>query len=102
MTSRQRGQNREGLRWRGPTVALNYRPVLLSERALQNNNPATVAGSRVPDGCLTPRRTGQLTVSRNITLTLALSCEKNSSRSGGVQSRVVKEEQWLKLRETGK
>jgi hypothetical protein len=27
---------------------------------------------RVPDGCLTPRRTGRLTVGRNITLTLTL------------------------------
>jgi hypothetical protein len=26
--------------------------------------------SRVPDGCLTPGRTGRLTVGRNITLTL--------------------------------
>jgi hypothetical protein len=26
--------------------------------------------SRVPDGCLTPRQTGRLTVGRNITLTL--------------------------------
>jgi hypothetical protein len=28
--------------------------------------------SRVPDGCLTPRRTGRLTVGRNITFTLTL------------------------------
>jgi hypothetical protein len=26
--------------------------------------------SRVPDGCLTPRRTGRLTVARNLTLAL--------------------------------
>jgi hypothetical protein len=28
--------------------------------------------SRVPDGCLTPRRTGRLTVGRNVALTLTL------------------------------
>jgi hypothetical protein len=28
--------------------------------------------SRVPDGCLTPRRTDRLTVGRNVTLTLTL------------------------------
>jgi hypothetical protein len=28
--------------------------------------------SRVPDECLTPRRTGRLTVGRNVTLTLTL------------------------------
>jgi hypothetical protein len=33
-------QTREGLRWRGPPV--NYRPVVSSERALQNNKPANV------------------------------------------------------------
>jgi hypothetical protein len=35
-------QTREGLRWRGPAATVNYRPVLSSERALQNNKPATV------------------------------------------------------------
>jgi hypothetical protein len=35
-------QTRAGLRWRGPAATVNYRPVLLSERALQNNKPATV------------------------------------------------------------
>jgi hypothetical protein len=35
-------QNRAGLRWRGPAATVNYRPVLSSERALQNNKPATV------------------------------------------------------------
>jgi hypothetical protein len=30
--------------------------------------------SRVPDGCLTPRRTGRLTVGRNVTLTLTKRC----------------------------
>jgi hypothetical protein len=31
-----------GLRCRGPAETVNYRPVLSSERALQNNKPATV------------------------------------------------------------
>jgi hypothetical protein len=35
-------QTRAGLRWRGPAATVNYRPVLSSERALQNNKPATV------------------------------------------------------------
>jgi hypothetical protein len=38
-TSRQRGQNLAGLRWRGPVAIINYRPVLSSERAIQNNKP---------------------------------------------------------------
>jgi hypothetical protein len=32
-----------GLRWRGPAATVNYRPVLSSERALQNNKPSTVS-----------------------------------------------------------
>jgi hypothetical protein len=35
-------QTRALLRWRGPAATVNYRPVLSSERALQNNKPATV------------------------------------------------------------
>jgi hypothetical protein len=31
-----------GLRWRGPAATVNYRPVLSSERVLQNNKPASV------------------------------------------------------------
>jgi hypothetical protein len=55
----------------------NYRPVLSSERALQNNKPQLSKrkcqgerkiGRRVPDGRLTPRRTGRLIVGRNVTL----------------------------------
>jgi hypothetical protein len=33
---------REGLSWRGPAATVNDRPVFSSERALQNNKPATV------------------------------------------------------------
>jgi hypothetical protein len=35
-------QTRVGLRCRGPAATVNYRPVLSSERALQNNKPGTV------------------------------------------------------------
>jgi hypothetical protein len=35
-------QTRAGLRWRRPVATVNYRPVLSSERALQNNKLATV------------------------------------------------------------
>jgi hypothetical protein len=35
-------QTRAGLRWRGKAVRVYYRPVPSSERALQNNKPATV------------------------------------------------------------
>jgi hypothetical protein len=35
-------QTRAGLRWRGSAATVNYRPVLSSERALQNNKPTTV------------------------------------------------------------
>jgi hypothetical protein len=38
-TCRQRRQTLGALRWRGPAATLNYRPVLTSERALQNNKP---------------------------------------------------------------
>jgi hypothetical protein len=57
---------------------VKYKPVLSSERALQNNKHATVLKeisrrkenwSRVPDGRLTPRQTGRLTVARKLTST---------------------------------
>jgi hypothetical protein len=61
---------------------INVRSDFLTERAPNINKPATVYKnnqrengkywSRVPDGCLTPGRTGRLTVIRNITLTLTL------------------------------
>jgi hypothetical protein len=35
-------QTQEGLRWRGPAATVNCRPVLSSERELQNNKPVTV------------------------------------------------------------
>jgi hypothetical protein len=65
-----RTQTRAGLLWREPTATINYRPVLSSERVLQNNKRANCIKiisrrkknwSEVSDGCLTPRRTGRLT-----------------------------------------
>jgi hypothetical protein len=62
-----------------PAATVNYRLVLSSERALQNNKPQLSKrksqGERknwswVPDGRLTPRRTGRVIVGRNVTLTL--------------------------------
>jgi hypothetical protein len=38
----RRTQALEGLRWRGPAATVNYRSVPSSERALQNNKPATL------------------------------------------------------------
>jgi hypothetical protein len=35
-------QTRKGLRWLGPAAIVNYRPVPSSEKALQNNKPATI------------------------------------------------------------
>jgi hypothetical protein len=47
-----------------PAATVNYRPVISSERALQNNKLANVL-----DGCLTPGQTGRLTVDRKLTST---------------------------------
>jgi hypothetical protein len=66
----------------GDAKTENYRSNFSSERAAHINKPETVKKnknnerengkkwSRVTDGCLTPRRTVQQTVGRNITLTL--------------------------------
>jgi hypothetical protein len=72
-------QIRERLRWRCPAKTENYRAVLSSERALQNNKAAAVYRkfhgerkknwSRVPDGRLTPGQTGRLTVGCKLTST---------------------------------
>jgi hypothetical protein len=70
-------QMRAGLRRRGQAATVNYRSVFSSERALQNNKPklskrrsqGEKSWSRGPDGCLTPSRTGRLTVGRNLTST---------------------------------
>jgi hypothetical protein len=81
---RQRGQTIAGLRWRGPAVTVNYRPVLSSERALQNNklqlfkrkSQGEKNWSLDPDGHLTPRRTDRLIVSCNVSLTYGPKPEK--------------------------
>jgi hypothetical protein len=36
------GLESRGTDWRGPAATVNYRPVLSSERALQDNKPTTV------------------------------------------------------------
>jgi hypothetical protein len=41
--------------------------------------------SRVPDGCLTPRRTGRLTVGHNITLALTLTWSVECNRVSAVK-----------------
>jgi hypothetical protein len=61
-----------GLRPERDCATVNYRPVLSSERALQKMSRRKKIWPRVAGGCLTQRRTGQLTGGRNITLTLAL------------------------------
>jgi hypothetical protein len=76
VSNRQR-LDRAWLRWRGPAATVNYRTALSSERALQNNTRNGLKKilrrkkncSRVPDGGLTPRLTGRLTVGRNVTST---------------------------------
>jgi hypothetical protein len=64
-----------------PAAKVNYRPVLSSERDLQYNKPPNCPKKisrwkknwlRVPDDCMSPRRTGRLTVGRNIILTLTI------------------------------
>jgi hypothetical protein len=70
-------QTLAGLRWRVPAATLYYSPVLSSERVLQNNKLQLSKENfkekeklvAVADGYLTPRRTGRLTVGRNVTFT---------------------------------
>jgi hypothetical protein len=66
---------REWLRWRGPAAIVKDRPVLSSEREPHINKPQLTEikiWSWAPDGCLTPRQIGWLTVVRNITLNMTL------------------------------
>jgi hypothetical protein len=65
-----------GLLWQVPEaiVRANYRPILSSERAPHSKKPANVKLkikilSWAPDGSLTPRQTGLMTISRNLTST---------------------------------
>jgi hypothetical protein len=63
----------ESLLWQGPEaiVQVNYRTILLSERVPHFKKPAIVRKKKIwswaPDGSLTPRQTGQLTVSHKLT-----------------------------------
>jgi hypothetical protein len=55
----------------------------------QDRNCLTVINiwSYAPDGCFMPRQTGRLTVGRNITLTLTLTIEQQSSPETRVEFR---------------
>jgi hypothetical protein len=68
-------QARAGLRWREPAATVNYRP----ENGLKTILRRKKKWSLVPDGCLTPRRIGRLTVGRNITLTLTVALSSYDS-----------------------
>jgi hypothetical protein len=50
------------------------RPTSTNPKLSKKNNQRQNAKnwSRIPDGCLTPRRTGQLAVGRNVSLTLSI------------------------------
>jgi hypothetical protein len=73
-------KNVEWLLYRRAAAILNDKHDLSTERASNINKSDTVwqVRSWTPDGCLARRETRQLTVSLNITLTLA--CEFSSSR----------------------
>jgi hypothetical protein len=71
-------RTQELLWWRGPAAIVNGRPVPSSQRAPNIKKSATVRNKNLvvsPRWCLKPRQTGQLTVGRNITLTLTYPLE---------------------------
>jgi hypothetical protein len=66
-------RTREWLRWRGPAAVVKERPVLSRQRGRPTStNPKLInkIWPWAPVGRLTPRYTGRLTVSRNITFCL--------------------------------
>jgi hypothetical protein len=67
------GDARQNLNTTDPTSRQRGRPTSTNPQ-LSKNNPRDKGKnwSRVPDGCLTPGRTGRLTVGRNMALTLTL------------------------------
>jgi hypothetical protein len=67
------------------------RPTSTNPQLSKNNQRAKgKKWLRVPDGCLTPRRTGRLTVCRNITLTLTIRDSTVCIATGyGLDGRVV-------------
>jgi hypothetical protein len=89
-------QTHERLHWWDLETTENYRPDLSSERASHINKHQELSKNNLnrkeknllwfPDGCLTPRQTGQLTVGHNITLTLEeINTGTWPSRWGGSQ-----------------
>jgi hypothetical protein len=61
----------EWRRWIGPSVILNNRSVLSSEKAPYHKEPATDCNKYLvlsPDGCFISRQTGRLTVGPNVRL----------------------------------
>jgi hypothetical protein len=60
-----------------PTSRQRGRPTSTNPQLSRNNQREKGKNwSRFPDGCLTPRQTGRLTVDRNITLTFVCSSVK--------------------------
>jgi hypothetical protein len=67
------GDARQKLKSTDPTSRQRRRPTSTNTKLLKNNQRENGKNwSRVPDECLIPRRTGRLSVGRNITLTLTL------------------------------
>jgi hypothetical protein len=65
------GNARQKLKTTGPTSRQRGRATSTNPKLSKNNQREKGKNwSQVPDGRLTPRRTGRLTVDRNITLTL--------------------------------
>jgi hypothetical protein len=67
------GDARQKLKTTDPTSSLRGCPTSTSPKLSKNNQSENEKNlSWVPDGCLTPRKPGRLTVGRNITLILIL------------------------------
>jgi hypothetical protein len=65
------GDARQNLTTTDPTSRQRGHPTSTNSQLSKNNQSEMGKNwSRVPDGCLTPGRTGRLTVGHNITLTL--------------------------------
>jgi hypothetical protein len=67
------GDARQKLKSTDPTARQRGHPTSTNPKLSKNNQRENGKNwSRVLDGCLTPGRTGRLTVGRNVTLTLTL------------------------------
>jgi hypothetical protein len=65
------GDARQKLKTMDPTFRQRGHPTSTNPQLSKNNEREKGKNwSRAPDGCLTPRQTGRLTVGHNITLTL--------------------------------